>query len=129
MNGKTSRRKGHNFEREIANRFKPIYPNAQRLLEYQQGEGKDIQGVPWRIQCKCRTNPNVWEALKEAEESVGIGFPVAVVKRTQIKGRPVKTVAVMDFDDWLELVSSLKTMLENKIKTETDDDEQKGRDG
>jgi len=45
MGGKMSRTKGHSYEREIANRFKDIYPNARRQLEYHEDDchGVDIQ--------------------------------------------------------------------------------------
>lgn len=45
MGGAHSRRKGHSYECNIANRFKHIYPNVKRLLEYQDGEGYDLQGM------------------------------------------------------------------------------------
>lgn len=53
--GKTNRRKGHNFERQVANDLKEIFPEAKRHLEYQASEcqGVDIDNTgKYRIQCK-----------------------------------------------------------------------------
>jgi len=53
--GKLSRNKGHSYEREIAQRFRELYPDARRQLEYHEDDcnGIDIQGVgPFDIQCK-----------------------------------------------------------------------------
>lgn len=56
QNGKRSRTKGHQFEREIANDFKAAgFLHAKRQLEYQIDEckGIDIANVdPYKPQCK-----------------------------------------------------------------------------
>jgi hypothetical protein len=78
--GKTARRKGHNFEREVANLLKPYYPDAKRQLEYQEGLGYDIQGTGnLSIQCKVGKSFKIEKALKEAIQKNKI--PVAITKR------------------------------------------------
>jgi hypothetical protein len=80
MSGKTSRRKGHNFEREVAIMLRPYYPNAKRQLEYQEGLGYDIQGTDnLSIQCKKGSSFKIEKALKQAERDNFI--PVAITKR------------------------------------------------
>jgi hypothetical protein len=80
MSGKTSRRKGHNFEREVAIMLRPYYPNAKRQLEDQEGLGYDIQGVDnLSIQCKKGSSFKIENALKQAEREDFI--PVAITKR------------------------------------------------
>jgi hypothetical protein len=55
MSGKSSRTKGHSFERFIANELKAIFPNAKRQLEYQidSCKGVDLSDTgKFKIQCK-----------------------------------------------------------------------------
>jgi hypothetical protein len=78
--GKTARRKGHNFEREIANLLKTYFPNAKRQLEYQEGLGYDIQGTDdLSIQCKVGKSFKIEKALAEAVRPKFI--PMAITKR------------------------------------------------
>jgi len=65
--GKTARRKGHNFEREVAKMLRPYFPNAKRQLEYQEGVGFDIAETgDLSIQCKVGKSFKIEKALKEA---------------------------------------------------------------
>lgn len=80
MGGTTSRRKGHNFEREVAIMLRPYFPNAKRQLEYQEGLGYDIQGVDnLSIQCKKGSSFKIEKALKQAV--VDKKIPMAITKR------------------------------------------------
>lgn len=50
-----SRRKGHQFERNVAIEFRKIFPGARRHLEYHEDDanGVDLIGTkPFLIQCK-----------------------------------------------------------------------------
>ncbi len=48
-----SRNKGLAFEREIARKMRPYFPNAKRGLQYQAGEYvPDVVGTPFYIECK-----------------------------------------------------------------------------
>lgn len=78
--GKTARRKGHNFEREVAKMLRAYYPDAKRQLEYQEGLGFDISGTgDLSVQCKVGKSFKIEKALKEAERE---GFiPMAITKR------------------------------------------------
>jgi len=72
MSGK-SRRKGHNFERRIANELCAAGYDAKRNLEeVRSGNSGDIEfgdGTPLTIQCKCYEKVAPWrQALREAEE-------------------------------------------------------------
>jgi hypothetical protein len=78
--GKTSRRKGHNFEREIAKLLRQYYPNAKRQLEYQEGVGFDIAETgDLSIQCKVGKSFKIEKALKEAVRPSKI--PLAITKK------------------------------------------------
>ena len=79
-NGKTARRKGHNFEREVANLLKIYFPDAKRQLEYQEGLGYDIQNTgDLSIQCKVGKSFRIEKALKEAIQPKKVA--VAVTKK------------------------------------------------
>ena len=80
MSGKTSRTKGHNFEREVARMLRAYYPNAKRQLEYQEGVGFDITETgDLSVQCKVGNSFKIEKALKEAEREDKIA--VAITKR------------------------------------------------
>lgn len=80
MSGKTSRRKGHNFEREVAIMLRPYYPDAKRQLEYQEGLGYDLQGTgDLSIQCKKGSSFKIEKALEQAV--VKNKIPVAITRR------------------------------------------------
>ena len=69
MGGKTSRTKGHSFERDIAKRFRHIFPKAIRQLEYQEGLGVDLANTgKLRIQCKAYKK---YVSLSKIEEAMG----------------------------------------------------------
>ncbi len=78
--GKTSRRKGHNFERETAKLLRQYFPNAKRQLEYQEGVGFDIAETgDLSIQCKVGKSFKIEKALKEAVRPNKI--PLAITKK------------------------------------------------
>jgi len=78
--GKTSRTKGHNFERETAKLLRQYYPNAKRQLEYQEGVGFDIAETgDLSVQCKVGKSFKIEKALKEALRPDKIA--VAITKR------------------------------------------------
>ncbi len=78
--GKTSRRKGHNFEREIAKLLRQYYPSAKRQLEYQDGVGFDIAETgDLSVQCKVGKSFKIEKALKEAVRDNKI--PLAITKK------------------------------------------------
>lgn len=103
MSGSTSRRKGHQFERDVANRLKPIYPDAKRgVLQCRSGsEVADVENTPWWIECKCGARPNVMGAYEQAVEAAGEDpRPIAVVSHKD-RGRLLVTMA---FDSWERLI-------------------------
>jgi hypothetical protein len=80
MSGSRSRNKGHNFEREIVNLIKDVFPEAKRNLEYQEGLGVDIANTDeFAIQCKVGRSFSIEHALAEAYTSEK--FALAITKR------------------------------------------------
>lgn len=70
MNGKTNRRKGHQFEREVAGVLRDYFPNAKRQLEYQEDDckGVDIANTGrYKVQCKCKQKYVSVNTIKEIQ--------------------------------------------------------------
>lgn len=73
--------KGHNFERQVVNLFKPFFPECMRQLEYQEGLGVDLKNTgDFHIQCKVGKSFNIEKALKEATTSKD-KIPLAITKK------------------------------------------------
>lgn len=65
MGGKKSRTKGHAFERAVARLLRPLFPDARRGKQYTDGRETDVEGTPFRIQCK-RQKGITWGDAKRA---------------------------------------------------------------
>lgn len=119
MSGKTSRRKGHNFERIIANAFRLAgWLGAKRHLEMQAHDcqGYDIDGVdPFRIQCKNWKDYAPVSTIEEVRKIPGM-VPVLISK-----GENKPAVAVMYFDDFMRIITEAKAAGVN-FKSPTLDD-------
>ncbi len=100
--GTLSRRKGHDFEREIARELRDIFPKARRGLQYQDGQQcADVEGTVFHIECKRGRKPNPRAALRQAMDDVNTGrIPVAVVKDDQRD-----PFVVLAWDDFKNLLS------------------------
>lgn len=100
--GKTNRRKGHQFERDIAILLRPLFPNAERELEYQKSSanGVDLKNTGrYKIQAKFKqkyVNPGTIEEIKISSSG---DVPVLLTKKA--KG---PTLAVLYFQDLLVLM-------------------------
>jgi hypothetical protein len=97
------RRKGHNWERELARRLRAVFPDARRGLQYQDGgaSAPDVVVPAFHIEAKVGARPNLTAALEQAERDAKPGlWPVAVCK--QDNHEPTVT---MRLDDWIEITS------------------------
>ena len=106
MSGNRSRRKGHAFERRIANDLNAAGYDAKRNLEeVRSGNCGDIEfgdGTPLTIQCKCYANQVPWkQAIREAEEAARPRnhYAVAVTKSNN-----AEPVAHIPWHDLLEIL-------------------------
>lgn len=75
-----SRRKGHDFEREVVKLFRPYFPYARRG---QQGMGAiepDVTGTDYWVECKCSIKPDVHAAYDQAtlDGTFDLGNPLRV---------------------------------------------------
>ena len=99
QNGKYARRKGHQFERDMANKLECIFPEVRRHLENHKEDaamGIDLMNTePLGIQLKCYAN---YVPINKIEE-VKVGVPVLITK-----GNNKKPVACIYLDDFIELL-------------------------
>ena len=103
MSGKSSRTKGHNFERQVAIDLRDIYPDARRGLQYQDGTGcADVVNTPFHVECKVGKKPNIRAALKQAKNDCqdSSKVPIAVVKDD--RKEPMVTL------DWVQFLEIIK---------------------
>lgn len=102
-----ARRKGHQFERELANEFKALgWPDAQRNLEYQLSNsigGIDLLNTyPFLVQAKCRKDYVPVNTINEVKERAG-QYALLITK-----GKNKEPMAVMRWNDLKELIQMLK---------------------
>jgi hypothetical protein len=94
--------KGKQFEREIANRLGHIFPEAERMLEYQASKviGVDIEGTDRiKIQCKNRQNYCPIGTINEIRTTNPNDIPVLVTK-----GNRLEAMAVLPFEKFVTLL-------------------------
>lgn len=91
LGGASRRRKGHDWEREVAALFRSVgYPEARRGWQARSGtDDPDIVGVPgYWIECRCRDYINIPAALRKAltdrkaTDASKRGWIAVVAKRT-----------------------------------------------
>ena len=106
MGGAASRNKGHNFERDIARRFRDLFPAAKRGIQtrFGGGEAADVIVPHFHLELKRWKSCNIKKALQQATEECEAGkVPVAICK----DDRKRETVT-MYLDDFLPLVKEAK---------------------
>jgi hypothetical protein len=101
--GGRSRRKGHQFERDVAISLRDIFPEARRHLEYQDQEANGVDLIEtghFRFQCKKLKSYAPVSTIDEIESDRMLGeIPVVV---TAADDEP--WMAVLHFDDLLSLI-------------------------
>lgn len=102
--GRMARRKGHSFEREIAIKFRKIFPEARRHLEYQDSEalGRDLANVgDYLVQCKRGRRYASFTAIEEIQICpIDGGVPILVTK-----GDDKPILAALPLEHLLKLIS------------------------
>lgn len=106
--GKSQRTKGISYEREVAARFREIFPQARRNLTETQkgGQGVDLVGVG-RLRVQCKRGRNYAPASRIEEVSAGDGLPVLVTKADR---RP--DLVVMRLCDFLAVLADVGIVFE-----------------
>lgn len=126
MSGSRSRRKGHQFERDVANMFKAVgYPQAQRQLEYQlnQCQGVDLAGTgPYRVQCKKLKSYASVNTITEIKDTTGV--PVLITAADRLE--PMVVLPLKDFLQLIKVESGL-TLDDDFNSIESCSNEQKSK--
>lgn len=103
LGGRGCRRKGHQFERDVAVLFRGIFPDAKRHLETRRSDvtGVDLDGTgEFRIQCKRGRGYAPLSRIGEVQiDPLDGGVPVLV---TQADG--AEPLAALPLADFLRLV-------------------------
>lgn len=108
MSGKSSRRKGHDFERELVRWFKSHGIEAERGYQSRGGGGEQADVIlpdwpGWHIEAKRPAKSAVYKHIEQAQrdcDADGRGFaPVVLLKADR---KPV--LAIVFADDWLSEV-------------------------
>lgn len=95
-------KKGKAFERFVAQEIGHIFPDAQRMLEYQGSNviGTDLENTDvFRFQCKCTANYANPSKIFEIREKDPNHIPVLVTK-----GNNRPAMAVVPFDKFVTLL-------------------------
>jgi hypothetical protein len=99
MNGAGARRKGHDFERWVANELALVFgDDVRRGLQYRDGsEAPDVIAPAFFIECKRGRQTNPRAALHQAQvASAGKGlWPIAITKDDG--DPPIVTLSLEDF--------------------------------
>lgn len=100
-----SRTKGLAYEREIAIALRPLFPNAKRQLEYQEGLGVDLTDTGrLRIQCK---RGKKYAPLSKIQEAAGDGIPALVTK-----GDRTETLIALSLEDFIQCLLNPRSLFE-----------------
>ncbi len=101
--GALSRRKGHNWEREVARLFQAACPgdDIRRGLQYRDGaECPDVVSAMFWIEAKRGKKTNIKAAIRQAEEAQPKGKWILAVTKDDREA----AVASMRLDDFLDLI-------------------------
>lgn len=101
--GRTSRRKGHQFERDIVN---ALGDGAKRVLEYQEGLGYDVEYERLRIQCKRGKSyapinkiEEVYEGMKKSNnKDIQTAIPALITKADK-----KRAIVALYLDDFIKI--------------------------
>jgi hypothetical protein len=101
--GSSSRRKGHGWERECAEKFREFFAEARRGLAQTRNAGEtcDVEGTPFWVEAK-RGNVQLMAALKQARAQTDGRVPLVIGKFDH-----EKPFVAMHADDFFRLLESL----------------------
>jgi hypothetical protein len=106
--GKTSRTKGHAYEREVCAKLRSLFGEGVRRSIQTRGaksEGCDVDGTPYWIETKVGKLQNPRAALRQAIDDTDGRPPVAVIKdNSPGGGRPAFEFVAMRLDDFVALL-------------------------
>lgn len=104
--GRMSREKGKRGEREVASKLREHGFHGKRGQQFCGIEGDaDVIGIPgYHLEVKRTEQFRLWDAMRQAERDAKDGeIPVVVHRKNG-----ASWVAVLDLDDFLELVNAVQ---------------------
>ena len=107
--GALSRRKGHDWEREVSRLFQEACPgdDVRRGLQYRDGaECPDVVSAMFWIEAKRGKKTNIKAALKQAEKAQPKGKWILAVTKDDRED----AIASMRLDDFLDLIKEFWEM-------------------
>lgn len=107
MSGKSSRDKGHAFERKVVNQLKPFFPEARRNLTQTRDGGEDVLGTPFTIEAKFGKATRIKKAYYQAKRAGK--NPVAITK-----DKNKDQLVTMSMDTFLALLSWVSDIQEKE---------------
>ena len=106
LSGKGRRAKGAAFERDVANRFREVWPGAERNIAQTRTaakEGGDVLGVPFHVECK-KGRADIQAAMRQAMDDCDGSAPCVVVSCRD--RAPEGVLVTMRWADWLAMASA-----------------------
>lgn len=109
-------REGKQIEREFARELREVFEEAERNFEDRVGKGYDIENTyPFKFQVKYGHAPSPYKAINQAcsateEDEYGVGllkFRHSARKDPE-NGRASMRLAILRFEDFMEIISKLK---------------------
>jgi len=99
--GRSSRRKGHDYERALATLMRSVWPEARRGIGQARagGDVPDVDGTPFWIEAKRGKRISIRAAYEQAVEAADGRVPVVVSREDRSPA-----LVTMGLEDWLELV-------------------------
>jgi hypothetical protein len=130
--GSLSREKGANAERAVARILQIIYPDAQRRVSGEEGQGenlgRDIKGTPGLcVQVKEMASPRPLAALEEAIVAANPGEVAVAFVRQSRRGSSTPFRVVLEVRDFMLLAShfgELDPRIELELNALADSDPQ-----
>jgi len=104
-----SRRKGANFERQVANLLRPLFPSSRRGIGQARsaGEVADVEGTPFWIECKRHKRCRIPAAMRQAQEATD-GRPCLVVAKDDYG--PIRvTLEELGMEEFLKCLRLIKS--------------------
>ena len=74
MGGKASRTKGHDFERFCARLVRSSFPDARRGKQFTGGREADVEGTPFRIECKRLKDVKLGDVKRALQQAEGDAY-------------------------------------------------------
>ena len=104
MKGASCRRKGHDYERSLAQRFAEVFgaENSRRGIQYRSGgEVPDVEIPAFWVEAKRGRRTNIRAALQQAREACDV--PKWLLAICKDDGQPA--IASMFLDDFMDLIT------------------------